>query len=345
MKLFMPSAAALRAYIARLPKTETHLHLEGSLPLELARRIDPVAFASPPPSWHPDYRFDGFALFQEQFDSCFFQWFVSPENYFESCRRVFADVVAQNCVYLECSFHLGTAGRIGKTPFREIARAICAAKPPGLELRLYLGMFRDHYAGPLARVVDEAITWDEVASVDLHGFERPEFQPWSAEVWSRVRALGKTTKAHAGEFSPADDVRRAVEFLGTRRVQHGLGALGDPAVMALLRERDITLDMTPISNVKLRAVPSMREHPIARFLAAGIRCTVSTDDPMLFGNQLNDDYLALATEAGLTPATLVQIARNGFEVADLPAATKQRYFAELAAALTAAPSAAASRSS
>ncbi len=334
------SAATLRPWIASLPKTETHLHLEGSLPIELARHIDPLAFASAPPYWADDYRFDGFALFQEQFDSCFFKWFVSPENYYESCRRVFADVVAQNCVYLECSFHLGTAERIGATPFREIARAIHAAKPAGLELRLYLGMFRDHYAGPFARVVDDAITWDEVAGVDLHGFENPEFQPWSAAVWSRVRALGKTTKAHAGEFSPADDVRRAVELLGTRRVQHGLGALDDSAVLALLREHDVTLDMTPISNVKLRAVPSMREHPIGKFLAAGVRCTVRTDDPMLFGNQLNDDYLALATSGAVSPATLVQIAKNGFEVADLPAATKRRYFAQLDAALTTAPSAA-----
>jgi len=330
----MTSAAELRAFIANLPKTETHLHLEGALPIELARRVDPVAFASPPPYWHPDYRFDGFALFQEQFDSCFFKWFVSPENYYESCRRVFANVVAQNCVYLECSFHLGTAERIGATPFREIARAIHAAKPTGLELRLYLGMFRDHYAGTLARVVDDAITWEEIAGVDLHGFESPEFQPWSAAVWSRVRALGKTTKAHAGEFSPASDVRRAVEFLGTRRVQHGLGALHDHATLALLRERDVTLDMTPISNVKLRAVPSMREHPIQRFLDAGVRCTVSTDDPMLFGNQLNDDYFALATQAGLSRATLIQIARNGFEVADLPAATKQKIFAQLATLAT-----------
>jgi adenosine deaminase len=326
----MTSAAELRAFIANLPKTETHLHLEGALPLELARRVDPVAFAEPPPYWHPDYRFDGFALFQAQFDTCFFKWFVSPENYYESCRRVFAKVVAQNCVYLECSFHLGTAERIGTTPFREIARAIHAAKPAGLELRLYLGMFRDHYAGPLARIVDEAITWDEIAGVDLHGFESPEFQPWSAEVWSRVRALGKNTKAHAGEFSPAADVRRAVEFLGTRRVQHGLSALQDPATLALLRERDVTLDQTPISNVKLRAVSSMREHPIQRFLDAGIRCTVSTDDPMLFGNQLNDEYYALATETGLSRATLIQIARNGFEVADLPAATKQNYYKQLA---------------
>src|SRR5882757_5364055 len=194
----------LAAFVQSLPKTETHLHLEGSLPLDLARRVDPVVFAGPPPYWRDDYRFDGFALFQEQFDRYFFKWFVSPENYLESCQRVFADVVAQNCVYLECSFHLGTAERI-QVPFREIARAIHAAKPPGLELRLFLGMFRDHYAGPLARVVDEAITWDEIAGVDLHGFENPEFQPWSADVWARTQALGKVTKAHAGEFSSAQD--------------------------------------------------------------------------------------------------------------------------------------------
>ena len=92
--------------------------------------------------------------------------------------------------------------------------------------------------------------------------------------------------------------------------------------------------MTAISIVNLRAVTSMREHPFQRFMDAGIRCTVSTDDPMLFGNQLNDEYLALATETGLSRATLLKIARNGFAVADLPAATKQIYFAQLAALAT-----------
>ncbi len=328
-------AVDLAAFVQRLPKTETHLHLEGSLPLELARRIDPEYFGTPPAYWRPDFRFTDFAQFQEQFDRYFFKWFVSPENYYESCRRVFADVVAQNVVYLEASFHLGTAERIGDVPFREIARAIRAAVPAGLEFRLFLGMFRDHYVGPLAKIVDEAIAWDEIAGVDLHGFERPEFQPWTAEVWTRARSLGKVTKAHAGEFASAADVRRAVEYLGVHRVQHGLSAIDDPAVLQLLRARGVTLDMTPISNVKLLAVPSMSAHPIKRFLDAGVRCTVSTDDPMLFGNRLNDEYAALAREAGLDRATLVRIARNGFEVADLSATAKANYARELEAALTA----------
>lgn len=322
------SSLDLTTFVQSLPKTETHLHLEGALPLDLARRIDPVYFADRPPYWHPDFRFTDFAQFQEQFDRYFFQWFRTPENYYESCRRVCADIVAQNGVYLEASFHLGTADVI-KVPFREIARAIHAAVPKGLEFRLFLGMFRDHYEGPRARVLDDAIGWNEISGVDLHGFERPEFQPWSRDVWARVSALGKVTKAHAGEFSPADDVRRAVEYLGVTRVQHGLGAIDDPATLQLLRDRDVTLDMTPISNVKLLAVPSFAEHPIKRFLDAGVRCTISTDDPMLFGNRLNDEYLALGTEGGLDRRTLVKIARNGFEVADLPLATKQAYLAQL----------------
>src|SRR5882724_3386386 len=134
----------LSDFVQRLPKTETHLHLEGSLPLELARRLDPVFFAQPPVYWRPDFRFTDFAQFQEQFDRYFFHWFKSPENYYESCRRVFAEAVAQNVVYLEASFHLGTADVV-TMPFREIAKAIVAAVPPGLEFRLFLGMFRDHY--------------------------------------------------------------------------------------------------------------------------------------------------------------------------------------------------------
>ena len=139
-------------------------------------------------------------------------------------------------------------------------------------------------------------------------------------------------KAHAGEFSPSEDVWRAVEALGVRRVQHGLSAADDPGLLTVLREQDVTLDLTPISNVKLRAVPSMREHPIRRFMRAGVRCTVSTDDPMVFGNSLNEEYAALAMGAGLGRAELVQIAANGFAVADLPPDVKAGHLARLEAA-------------
>jgi adenine deaminase len=114
-----------------------------------------------------------------------------------------------------------------------------------------------------------------------------------------------------------------------KRVQHGVQSVDDPAVVQLLRERDVTCDVCPISNVKLRVAPSMREHPIRRLFDAGVRCTISTDDPFSFGNTLSEEYAALAMDLGFTRRELVQIARNGFEVATMDAATRQAIFAEL----------------
>jgi len=141
-----------------------------------------------------------------------------------------------------------------------------------------------------------------------------------------MRDAGKITKAHAGEFRGAASVREAIVKLGVTRIQHGTRAIEDPKVVALAAERGVTFDMCPISNVRLGVVPSIREHPIRAYMQAGIRCTLSTDDPLVFGNTLTDEYTALAKEANFTRAELARVARNGFEVADMSDARKARFF-------------------
>jgi len=154
-------------------------------------------------------------------------------------------------------------------------------------------------------------------------------EPETAAIWARVRAAGKVTKCHAGEFGGAERVREAIEVLGVTRVQHGVRAIEDPAVVRLAAERGVTFDVCPISNVRLQVVPSLREHPIRRLLQAGVRCTVSTDDPLNFANTVNDEYAALATELKFTRAELAQVARNGWSVADVPSEVRQRSLAEI----------------
>ena len=78
--------------------------------------------------------------------------------------------------------------------------------------------------------------------------------------------------------------------LGVTRIQHGVRAVEDPAVVRLAAERGVTFDVCPLSNVGLRVVPSLRDHPLPRLLAAGVRCTVSTDDPLCFANTLTEEY-------------------------------------------------------
>ncbi len=319
--------ADIGRFIQALPKTETHLHLEGALPYELLHAWQPEKFPERAAFHASDFRFESFAKFDEVLLGHALPWFTSAERYHEAAKAVFARHVAQNVKYVETSFHLPVGGFIG-VPAREILRAIRAAVPSGLEVRIFAGMLRSDYAGPMQAVIDELENWDELAGVDLHGFEQMPTEPWAARVWARLRAAGKVTKSHAGEFDGAARVREAIEVLGVTRVQHGVRAIEDASVVALAAERGVTFDVCPISNVRLRVVDSLEKHPLRALLAAGVRCTVSTDDPLVFGLSLNDEYAALA-QAGYTREELKQLARNGFEVALLPEREKADWIARI----------------
>ena len=148
---------------------------------------------------------------------------------------------------------------------------------------------------------------------------------WSgtAAIWARLRAAGKVTKCHAGEFDGAARVREAIEELGVTRIQHGVRAIEDAAVVRLAADRGVTFDVCPLSNVGLKVVPSIAAHPIRRLMQAGVRCTISTDDPLCFANTLTEEYTVLATELGFTFAELGQVAKNGWAVASVPPALRQ----------------------
>ena len=191
-------------------------------------------------------------------------------------------------------------------------------------------MLRSDLNDLLRPTIDELHTWENLAGVDLHGFELMRTEPGTAEVWQRLRDAGKVTKCHAGEFDGAARVREAIEALGVTRIQHGVRAIEDPAVVSLAAEREVTFDICPISNVGLQVVPSMAEHPIRQLMQAGVNCTVSTDDPLCFANTINEEYATLVKELNFTRAELAQIASNGWAVADVAAEQRAAYLAEIA---------------
>src|SRR5690606_2339580 len=256
-------------------------------------------------------------------------WFTSAERYHEAAKAIFARHVEQNVRYVETSFHLPVTGFIN-VPGPEIIAAIRSAAPPGLEVRVFAGMLRTDLGTELRLVIDRLHMWQELAGVDLHGYELQPTHPDTAEVWARLRAAGKITKSHAGEFDGPGRVREAIEVLGATRVQHGVRAIEDPAVVALAVERDVTFDVCPVSNIKLRVYDDLASHPLRRLMQAGVRCTVSTDDPLLFNNTVKDEYLQLAAEAGFSKAELARLAANGFLAADLPPEIKRQHLAEIA---------------
>ncbi len=319
----------MRDFIQALPKTETHLHIEGALPYELLTARDATKWPPQPPFRARSYRYATFPDFERILLEHALPWFTSAESYFEAARVIFAHHVAQNVHYVETSFHLPVTHFI-KVPGPEIIAAIRAAAPAGLEVRVFTGMLRSDLGGELRATIDRLHTWDGLAGVDLHGFETMPTHPDTAAVWARLRAAGKVTKCHAGEFDGPARVREAIEVLGVRRIQHGVRSVEDPAVVKLAADTGTTFDVCPISNVGLQVVPAMAAHPIRQLLQAGVRCTLSTDDPLCFANTLNEEYETLARDLVFTRTELAQVARNGWAVADVPAATRTAMLAEIA---------------
>ncbi len=323
------SSDTVDAFIQALPKTETHLHIEGALPYDsLLRPLDPVAYVANPVFRRKGHRYPSFPDFEKTLLEHALPWFTSAERYHEAARVIFADHVRQNVRYVETSFHLAVTEFTG-IPGPEIIAAIKSAAPPGLEVRVFTGMLRNAYEGPLKATIDSLITWDQLDGIDLHGFEQVPTEPWTARIWDLARRAGKVTKCHAGEFDGPHRVREAIEELGVLRVQHGVRSAEDPAVVALAAERGVTFDVCPLSNVALQVVSDLASHPIRGLMEAGVRCTVSTDDPLSFGNTLCGEYLALSQEAGFTRKELAAVAKNGWAVASVPEATRRRYIAEI----------------
>jgi adenosine deaminase len=318
----------MRDFIQTLPKTETHLHLEGALPYELLTAWDPEQWPPDPKFRMRSYRYPSFPDFERILLDHALPWFTTADRYHEAAKAIFAKHVAQNVRYVETSFHLPVTQFINVSG-RDIIAAIRAASPPGIEVRIFAGVLRSDITGDLRPVIDELHTWEDLAGIDLHGHEAMPTPPETAVIWERARAAGKITKCHAGEFDGPARVREAIEVLGVRRIQHGVRAIEDPSVVKLAADSGVTFDICPISNVSLKVVPTMKEHPIRRLMLAGVRCTVSTDDPLCFANSLTEEYDMLASELTFTRAELAQVARNGWEVADVPAATRKAMLADI----------------
>lgn len=318
----------MRDFIQSLPKTETHLHVEGALPYELLTQWQPEQWPPDPKFRSRSYRYKSFPDFERILLDNALPWFTSAERYHEAAKVMFAKHVAQNVRYVETSFHLPVTLFI-KVPGPEIISAIRSAVPSGLDVRIFVGMLRSDFSGDLRPTIEQLHTWDELNGVDLHGHEVMPTHPDTAKIWERIRAAGKVTKAHAGEFDGAARVRESIEVLGVNRIQHGVRAVEDPAVIKLAADRGVTFDVCPISNIGLQVFPSMKEHPIRRLMASGIRCTVSTDDPLCFANTINEEYETLVNELAFTRTELAQIARTGWEIADVPAATRKAMIAEI----------------
>jgi adenosine deaminase len=302
-----------RGLIDRLPKAELHLHLEGAVPWPLIRSWSPDPLPERPHWWDRDYRFSSFPEFISTLRSCWKPWLVSLDRVGVAASGIFAALVEQNVRYVELSFGLGAYD----FPVAEVVTAIKQASPKGLHVRVIAGISRDLDLDWMHRLAREALDTEILDGIDLHGDESAGCLDDFVAVYEEARDKNMIAKAHAGEFRGPSAVREAVERLGVTRVEHGIASAGDADLVRFLRDRGVTLDVCPWSNVKLGATEALRGHPIEHLHEAGVAVTVNTDDPTAFGQTLTDEIEWLGSEVGMPEDDVIAVVRNGFTAADL----------------------------
>jgi adenosine deaminase len=313
-----PGGDDLAGFVRGLPKAELHLHVEGTLEPELmltlgARNGVHVPYANADEA-RAAYRFSDLRSFLNLYYRGM-EVLRHEADFYELTaaylRRVAGDGARHVEVFFDPQSHV-----VRGVPFDEVVAGIAAAladgeRELGLSSRLIMCFLRDESPSSAHEVLQQALRYrDLIVGVGLDSAEVGHPPRDFAEIFSAARAAGFLTVAHAGEEGPAGYVSEALDVLRVRRIDHGVRAIDDPALVARLHHERVTLTMCPLSNLRLRVVSDLADHPLARLLQAGVAVTVNSDDPAYFGGYLLDNYLAVAAALHLERADLVSLARN-----------------------------------
>ena len=231
-------------FLKKLPKTETHLHLEAALPYSFLQELDAEAFAALPASWDKNYRYESFDEFSQQVLLYAGTWFTSIERYRQAARATFAGLIEQNVRYLEVSVTSGILEYYKLDP-RAVLAAVREEVPEELEVRLFMGIHHTGYTEAMGPLLDDSVTWPELDGYDLQGKEDVPVGDWAPGLWQRAREHGKFTKAHAGELCGPKFIRWVLDEMGVQRLEHGVRAIEDQALVRRLSEENIVDKVHP----------------------------------------------------------------------------------------------------
>jgi adenosine deaminase/aminodeoxyfutalosine deaminase len=319
-----------------MPKVELHLHLEGAVRpetlLELAQNN--AKSRQKVNEWisarrAQRFRYGNFGEFLAAF-RIISLLFEGPQDYALATTRLIEWLAEQNVLYAEIIFAAGVV-LWKKQPVDAVFEAVAAAAEEaeahtGVRVQWIFDATR-HFGLDHSR---EVLRWAAryrshgVVGFGIGGDEARGPARLFPDIFQEAHDVGLHCVAHAGEVCGPESIRDAVELLGAERIGHGLAALGDASVMALLRERRIPVEVCPSSNVSTGLIARFEDHPLPEFLEAGLVVTLNSDDPAMFGTSLQEEFLRAARCFGLGHQTLVGLCRNAIHASFLSEDEKQK---------------------
>lgn len=332
-----------------LPAAELHLHIEGTLEPEmlvaLAARNGVTLPTTDLAELRARYRFADLQSFLDLYYANL-PVLRTEQDFYDLATayldRAAAAGVRRAEIFFDPQTHLANDVPLAAV-FAGLSGALADGRDRlGLSADLIVCFLRDLGATAADETLSAALPFrDQFIGVGLDSAEIGHPPALFRDVYERAAAEGLHRVAHAGEEGGPDYVWEAVDLLGAERIDHGIRAMEDPALVGLLRDRQLPLTVCPLSNVALKVVDTLTAHVLPDMLAAGLRACLNSDDPAYFGGYLDDNVAAVQRELGLDDKQLATLAHNSFDACFAPEADKRRWKAEVDAALSARPASAA----
>jgi adenosine deaminase len=313
--------------IASLPKAELHLHLEGSIqPSTVCALTARHGVTVTEEEVRQRYAFTNFLEFLEAF-----KWVTSflrePQDYALITRELAEHLLSQRVIYAEVTLSIGVMLLRKQSPEKNFEAILAAAEPfekRGLRINWIFDAVRQFGPEAAMRVV-EAARQCASKSIVAFGIGGDELSVPTVElrsVYEQAAAGGLHRLIHAGEVGGPETIRGAVEILGVERIGHGIAAINDPALMDLLADRRIPLEICPVSNIRTGALARqlrqtearIEDHPLPTLFRHGIPIVLSTDDPAMFHTTLAEEYEHVH-RLGITENELKRLAQMSFDFA------------------------------
>lgn len=328
---------ALRELLTGMPKAELHIHIEGSLEpeliFELGRRNGVKLPYADVDQLRAAYAFDNLQSFLDLYYACA-SVLLTEDDFYRMAMAYFERAAADRVVHAELFFDPQTHTSRG-VPMGAVVGGLHRACQEtrqrfGLHAELILCFLRHLSQQDAFDTLEQALAYrHQFIGVGLDSSELDHPPEKFSQVFARCRELGLRVVAHAGEEGPPAYIASALDVLGAERIDHGVRAEQDPALMQRLARTRTPLTVCPLSNIKLCVFDDLRQHNLRRLLDAGLCVTINSDDPAYFGAYLNDNFIQTFEALDLGSEDAIALARHSFEASFVDTALRDHWLNQL----------------
>ena len=323
---------SIHNFIEGIPKAELHLHIEGTfepdLMFEIARRNNISINYKSVDELKKAYNFNNLQEFLDIYYAGA-SVLIYEQDFYDLTWAYLTKVHEQNLVHTEIFFDPQTHTDRGisfDTVIQGIHSALEDAKEKlGISSQLIMCFLRHLDEVAAFDTLEQALPYKEwIAGVGLDSSEMGHPPSKFENVFSKALDEGFITVAHAGEEGPAAYVWEAINLLKISRIDHGNRSLEDDQLIKHIAEKQIPLTVCPLSNLALKVVEDLKDHPMLQLMEAGLMVTINSDDPAYFGGYINENYIQIAAALNLSKKQITDLAKNSFKASFLSDVEKEK---------------------